>query len=361
MYRCNHDYQITMYKRGYVPSWVRVHKESDQFSRYGCISGMSGDRIMYASQASECLFIVDQSGEQKIKVCYAKILPENMHGHYDEMLIKFTGEEAGKLERHYNLGTGLCNQVFSIEFEVKHFYFDLLHDSLKSLSPHQIDKVVPPVSAINNYSSRSRSFPHLRRPAWYDFLKLDEQSQQPALEKVVSSNYQIPVLVSGAFGTGKTRLLAVATYQFIEEGKRTWTPTRVLLCCHHQVTADTFLNEYFGEMVYHGTNPWEVTLVRLTRARYKAEKSEYYNLCLTNKSFKEIFPWKYAQKDYMVVVTTFATALNINDVVGDKYFTHILLDEAAQVREPEAVAPLCMASEMTKIVIAGDDQQVSLP
>ena len=315
---------------------------------------------MYASQASECLFIVDQSGEQKIKVCAAKILPENMHGHYDEMLIKFTSEEAGKLEKYYNLGTGFCNQVFRIEFEVKHLYFDLLHDSLKSLSPHQIDKVVPPIGAINNYSSRSRSFSHLHWPAWYDFMKLDEQSQQPALEKVISSNYQIPVLVSGAFGTGKTRLLAVATYQFIEEGKRTWTPTRVLLCCHHQVTADTFLNEYFGEMVYHETNPWEVMLIRLTRARYNAEKSEYYNLCLTNKAFKEMFPWKYAQENYVVVVTTFATALNINDVVGDKYFTHILLDEAAQVREPEAVAPFCMASEKTKIVIAGDDQQVSL-
>ena len=349
-----------MYKRGRVPSWVRVHKESDQFSRYGCVSGMSGDQIMYASQASECLFIVDQSGEQKIKVCAAKILPENMHGHYDEMLIKFTNEEAGKLERHYNLGTGLCNQVFSIKFEVKHFYFDLLHDSLKSLSPHQIDKVVPPVSVISNYFLGSRSFQHFQ-PVWYDFLKLDEQSQQPALKEVVSSNYQIPVLVSGAFGTGKTRLLAVATYQFIEEGKRTKTPTRVLLCCHHQVTADTFLNEYFGKMVYHKTNPWKVTLVRLTRARYKAEKIEYYNLCLTNKAFKEMFSEKYyAQKNYVVVVTTFATALNVNNVVGDKYFTHILFDEAAQVREPEAIAPLCMASEKTKIVIAGDDQQVSL-
>ena len=315
---------------------------------------------MYASQASECLFIVDRNGKQKIKVCDAKIQPENMHGHYDDMLIKFTSEEADELERHYNLGTGSCSKVFSIEFEVKHSYFDLLHDSLKSLSPHQIDKVVPPVSVINNYSSHSQSFPHLRRPAWYDFLKLDEQSQQPALEKVVSSNHQIPVLVSGAFGTGKTRLLAVSTYQFIEEGKQTKSPIRVLLCCHHQVTADTFLNEYFGKMVYHKTNPWEVMLVRLTRARYKAEKREYYNLCLTNKAFREIFPWEYAQENYVVVVTTFATALNINDVVGDKYFTHILLDEAAQVREPEAVAPLCMASEKTKIVIAGDDQQVSL-
>ncbi len=41
------------------------------------------------------------------------------------------------------------------------------------------------------------------------------------------------------------------------------------------------------------------------------------------------------------------------------FFTHILLDEGAQAREPEAVAPLSLATKDTKIVIAGDPQQVS--
>ena len=62
----------------------------------------------------------------------------------------------------------------------------------------------------------------------------------------------------------------------------------------------------------------------------------------------------------MVVVTTFLTALSVKMAIHDKYFTHVLLDEAAQVREPEAVAPLCMANLYTKIVVAGDNQQVNI-
>jgi len=39
-------------------------------------------------------------------------------------------------------------------------------------------------------------------------------------------------------------------------------------------------------------------------------------------------------------------------------FTHILIDEGAQTREPEAVAPLGLADDNAKIVIAGDHLQV---
>ena len=311
---------------------------------------------MYASQASECVFIVDQSGGQKIDVCAAEILPENMNGHYDEMLVEFTDKEADKLERHYNLGAALCNKRVRVDFEVKHLYFDLLHKSLKGLSFPQIGKVVPnPGGHIDVLPV----FRNLQLPTSYEFLGLDKQSQLPALEKVVSSSPQYPVLISGAFGTGKTRLLAVATYHLIEEGKHRRTPTRVLLCCHHQITADAFIEEYFGKMVHHQTDPWKVKLARLTRFRYFS-KTSYPHLYSNNAKFNEMFSWEYAREDYVVVVTTFLTALSIKQTIGSNFFTHILLDEAAQVREPEAVGPLCMANQNTKIVIAGDDRQVGM-
>ena len=41
-------------------------------------------------------------------------------------------------------------------------------------------------------------------------------------------------------------------------------------------------------------------------------------------------------------------------------FTHILIDEGAQTREPETIAPLSMANCHTKIIIAGDNQQVHI-
>ena len=196
-------------------------------------------------------------------------------------------------------------------------------------------------------------------PTSYDFLELDEQSQQPALSRVVSSGSRDPVLISGAFGTGKTRLLAVATYHFIEEGRQKKVPTRVLIACHHQVTADTFIEEYFGKMIENRSNRWNVKLVRITRARYSVFKRKYSHVYSNLYEFRDVFFTKYAEEELVVVVTTLLTALKLQNTVRDNFFTHILLDEAAQAREPEAIAPLSMANQDTKIVIAGDDHQVS--
>ncbi len=41
------------------------------------------------------------------------------------------------------------------------------------------------------------------------------------------------------------------------------------------------------------------------------------------------------------------------------FFTHILLDEAAQAMECETIMPFALASKTTRIVLAGDHMQVS--
>lgn len=41
------------------------------------------------------------------------------------------------------------------------------------------------------------------------------------------------------------------------------------------------------------------------------------------------------------------------------FFTHILLDEAAQAMECETIMPLALATKNTRIVLAGDHMQVN--
>lgn len=41
------------------------------------------------------------------------------------------------------------------------------------------------------------------------------------------------------------------------------------------------------------------------------------------------------------------------------FFTHILLDEAAQAMECETIMPFALASKTTRIVLAGDHMQAS--
>ena len=49
----------------------------------------------------------------------------------------------------------------------------------------------------------------------------------------------------------------------------------------------------------------------------------------------------------------------MSEVVPKDYFTHIIIDEAAQTRELETIAPLIIANNDTRIIIAGDSQKVS--
>ena len=63
--------------------------------------------------------------------------------------------------------------------------------------------------------------------------------------------------------------------------------------------------------------------------------------------------------EHRVVVTTLSTSQVLLDLqVLHGFFTHILIDEAAQALEPEALTPLIFAGPNTKVVFTGDHMQV---
>lgn len=65
--------------------------------------------------------------------------------------------------------------------------------------------------------------------------------------------------------------------------------------------------------------------------------------------------------EHRVVITTLSTSKVLLDLqVLHGFFTHILIDEAAQALEPEALTPLIFAGPNTKVVFTGDHMQVKL-
>lgn len=63
---------------------------------------------------------------------------------------------------------------------------------------------------------------------------------------------------------------------------------------------------------------------------------------------------------HKIVVVTLSTSMELASLNLKKgYFTHILLDEAAQALECEAITPLALADSNTRIVLAGDHMQMS--
>ena len=319
---------------------------------FASIYGMTEHQIMYAAQASEYVFICDPSNEH----CVARAEIQPAGGNFNKPpLLGFIQSEALKLVSYFRIQDVLGRHSVYTQFEVKNFYFDMLRRSIAKLSNEVIQRIMP----LEDDFTDAINFAQIPKST-YDTMKLDE-CQWHALQLVVSSQSQAPVIILGPFGTGKTRVLAVAAYSFIENAKVSDEVARVLVCCHHQVSADTYLEKYFGYMLTNKLKPWNgVELVRLTRKVYSSDGDvDYKEFYVPIDEFqRQVQNGLHISAKRIIVITTYSTALNIGSLLGNDFFTHILLDEGAQVREPEAVAPLCMANEDTKIVITGDPQQV---
>ena len=348
--RCNGEYQLHVKALDSAPSGLR-HRVVEHV-RYASIRGMSSDQMMYAALASECVYICDPENEEKVSKADI-LLGFNFSKISDKLFVAFNLREASNLESCFQIGDDCKNFSIIAKFEVKHSYFHLLRRSLASISDDTIDRIMPEGELVHGLNLSRVPF-----PKEYESLPLDKKQFQ-ALQFILFSRSRAPVIILGSFGTGKTRLLAVATLSFIETAMYSDNIARVLVCCHHQVSADTFIDNFFRGVSSDRNDQWNVELVRLTSNVYYLVGSEYDYLYVPLHVFQQrVNDGRYAKIKRLVVVTTYSTALNIARLLGTHFFTHILLDEAAQVREPEAVAPLCMANRNTKIIITGDPQQV---
>ena len=323
-YRCDGEYEITIYQVGFIPKHLEVNKK--QYFRYGLISGQNGDTISYAKQAGEGAFI--HSSGMRIHIdTFAHIHTG------DGITFAVTEEEGNNLVKLNPKAKQVCTFSAYVEFQLKYSYFNRLHDAICSLPEAVILKLMPTKSSF----TKSPLQYAIAKPE-YSELELDKTGQLQALNAILTSGSNAPLLVAGPFGTGKTRLLARAAYQILRFSRK----ARILVCAHHQASADTFM-EYFGEMK---EKEWPVNVVRIIpNEDYHSSTCEKYEMCYKMKH--EV------NSSFNLIVTTLGKALHL-----EGHFTHILMDEGAQTREPEAIAPLCLATEDTKIVIAGDHYQV---
>ena len=234
-----------------------------------------------------------------------------------------------------------------VKFELKHFYFQNLHNAIDNLPAYVIQRLIPNPRLL----SVEHNIPYdSLRPA-YKCLHLDGM-QIKGLETVFSSSPNFPILIAGPFGTGKTRMLARIAYEILKKRN-----SRVLICAHHQASADTFVN-YFGSMTEDDRMPWRMGMVRIipNSAYHFKDYLKYQHFF---KQIKEVTENLLMSK--RLVITTLGTVQKIKHVLKHKktkFFTDILIDEGAQTREPETVGPLIFAGETTRIVIAGDHCQV---
>ena len=308
--------------------------------------------IAYVTQASEAAFIVPR--DESLEEVRLEILRKNFNRSDTNLYVAFSEADSHNLSAIISKpisGSEVSIPDVCVEFEVKHFYFNSLIKAVNKISNVIIGRILPTALSFNPL-----------RPTRYDIMSLlqhsvtiDRENQWKALHAILAFDPSSPpLLINGSFGTGKTQVLAAATYCLIQYGIQHRKPVRVLICAHHQASADHFVEKYFGSMFEHTR---DVVLIRLTSNSYRVRNSKFPNCYVTSFDLKKYLGRNAPQ--FLVIVTTFLTAPSLRWSYDQNFFTHILLDEGSQSREPEAIAPLCLASVNTKIVIAGDSQQVS--
>lgn len=222
--------------------------------------------------------------------------------------------------------------------------------------------------AVDQISDLDLLFPNVRiMPSipwtpdkqWSDKLDPRINSKQKEAVMAISAPLDVslpPVFLVGPYGTGKTFTLAHATKFILQQEN-----TRILICTHSNSAADLYIRDYFHSYVEAGNtaarplriyfkNRWTQTVHPVVRLYcYMSENEDRF-----------LMPSKEEVSKYRIIVATLSTSRYLNYLqLEPGFFTHILLDEAAQAIECEAVMPLALADKDTRVVLAGDYMQIS--
>uniref|UniRef100_A0A4W5KBX3 Helicase with zinc finger 2 n=1 Tax=Hucho hucho TaxID=62062 RepID=A0A4W5KBX3_9TELE len=273
------------------------------------------------------------------------------HKVYEAIILK---DATSKNKMHLKLSERCCSDLklqinetceMEVQFQLNRLKFcemhkaiDLLPDTEKVL-PDFRNCIVPVSKTQQNYNLNAK--------------------QQAAMEFIVGDTNGggsvSPLLIYGPFGTGKTLTLATAAKELVRQPH-----TRVLICTLTNSSADLYVKGHFHESVNSGD--LEIKLLRIKSEESSVQSTDEITLQYCHRSKNRQFfslPDKDTVDSCRVVITTTAMARHLHDLkLPGGYFTHILIDEASQMLECEALMPLGLAGPVTRVVLAGDHMQM---
>ena len=178
--RCDGEYQLFLKGSEIIEG---------QEQNVGYIYGMSLDQMQHATQASEGIFIFDKGKNEDN--CPAQIFPDNFGNVNEEFMIIIPSSSIEYLKRKFGITERESYQV-SVQFEVKHSYFDTLHKAIvkvletmiKKLFPKQGDTTQPLPTGTHRVNSKCDD--------QLEILSIDDYSQLKALESILQSTPNMP-------------------------------------------------------------------------------------------------------------------------------------------------------------------------
>ena len=179
------------------------------------------------------------------------------------------------------------------------------------------------------------------------------QRQQDACEAAqydCQGRFYPPVVIHGPFGTGKTHTLSYATKMILESGRN----AKILICVVSGNTGNFYhrnlVKESFGKRCLRlfGRNE-EISHV-------DQQLIGYSNYC--NGSFQHP-PASFVRSRSVIIVSVQAAMILHEIGITSSDFTHVFIDEAAQVAEFYLAPILAFASRNNRIVMTGDVMQLN--
>ncbi|XP_008841501.1 helicase with zinc finger domain 2 isoform X2 [Nannospalax galili] len=238
-----------------------------------------------------------------------------------------------------------ASPILEVQFQIDPLIFRLWHHAVDALPEERL--VVPDLPTC----SLPRPWP---TPPSFS----GNQKQKLALGLIAGTSPEgtkpvPPLLIYGPFGTGKTYTLAMAAFEVVQQPH-----TKVLICTHTNSAADIYIREYFHGYVSRGHPEASPLRVMYTdRPPRQTDSTTLQYCCLTEDRQAFRPPTGAELVHHRLVVTTTSQARELQ--VPSGFFSHIFIDEAAQMLECEALIPLAYALPLTRVVLAGDHMQVT--
>ncbi|CDQ63396.1 unnamed protein product [Oncorhynchus mykiss] len=278
-------------------------------------------------------------------------LDNQSHKVYEAIILR---DATSENKMHLQLSKRCCSDLklqrnetyeMEVQFHLNRLKFCEMHKAIDFLP--DTERVLPdfrncivPVNEIE--------FPKVnaKQHAAIDFIVGDSDGRSVA-----------PLLIYGPFGTGKTFTLAAAAKELVRQPH-----TRVLICTLTNSSADLYIKDHFHPYVNSGHPEMKPLRIKANKQGVLVSSTDEITqkYCLLSKDGQFFLPpTKSALDHHRIVITTTAMARHFNDLkLSDGYFTHILIDEASQMLECEALMPLGLAGPVTRVVLAGDHMQM---
>lgn len=286
--------------------------------------------------------------KRAVKTALLALNPSSNDAVYEAAIIQAATSESRvalnlSMRCHTDLGFSKGNSyAVEIQFQLDRLAFCFRHQAVDKLPNEQV--IFP------NFASCAIPQHHVASLA-------GNRKQCDALAFITgqpSGNRRVPpLLIYGPFGTGKTFTLAKAAMEIVKK-----PGSRLLLCTDTNSAADLYVKDYFHQFVSEFPDGRPLRLKYIKQNPIHTDPITKQYCLLSNNAFT--VPDRDILESYRIVITTCMEAKLFSELkLPLGFFTHILIDEASQMLECDAIIPLGIAGEKTRVVLAGDHLQVT--